>query len=58
MSLSSRYNILVYSFWSVLTQFRPVLHNQKLKEDFGFIPAKTSRPAFAMYCESKEATAA
>ena len=30
-------------------QYRPVLHNRRLKEDFGYVPAKTSREAFLAY---------
>lgn len=30
-------------------QYRPVLDNRRLKEDFGYVPAKTSREAFLEY---------
>jgi UDP-glucose 4-epimerase len=34
-------------------RYRPVLANRRLKEEFGFIPAKTSREAFAYYLEKR-----
>jgi UDP-glucose 4-epimerase len=33
-------------------QFRPVLANQKLKDEFGFIPSMTSAEVFRRYCGS------
>lgn len=32
-------------------RYRPVLDNRRLKEDFGYIPAKTSREAFDVFVE-------
>ncbi len=35
-------------------QYRPVLLNKKLKEDFGYIPQKTSREVFDYFLEKRE----
>jgi UDP-glucose 4-epimerase len=34
-------------------RYRPVLANRRLKEEFGFIPTKTSREVFAYYLENR-----
>ena len=34
-------------------RYRPVLDNRRLKEDFGYIPAKTSREAFDVFVEAR-----
>jgi UDP-glucose 4-epimerase len=34
-------------------QYRPVLANRRLKEEFGYTPLKTSREAFVYYAESR-----
>ena len=41
----SKYNAFIVNF----VQFRPVLLNTKLKEEFGFIPSKTSKEVFDYY---------
>lgn len=35
-------------------RYRPVLSNQKLKEEFGYIPQKTSLEVFQYYLESRQ----
>lgn len=35
-------------------QYRPVLNNQKLKDDFGYTPQKTSLETFLFYLEAKK----
>ena len=34
-------------------KYRPVLNNRKLKEEFGFIPEKTSLQVFEYYLQHK-----
>lgn len=34
-------------------RYRPVLDNRRLKEDFGYTPAKTSREAFDVFVEAR-----
>ncbi len=34
---------------TLFLKYRPILNNKKLKEDFGFIPQKTSREVFEFY---------
>lgn len=41
----SKYNAFIIRF----VQFRPVLLNTKLKEDFGFTPSKTTKEVFDFY---------
>jgi UDP-glucose 4-epimerase len=36
-------------------QYRPVLNNDKLKREFGYVPRKSSREAFALYRASRRA---
>lgn len=36
--------------------YRPVLRNQKLKKEFGYIPEKNSREAFLAYWENRQGT--
>lgn len=36
-------------------RYRPVLDNRRLKEDFGYVPKKTSREAFCAYLEGRGA---
>ena len=34
-------------------RYRPVLANRRLKEEFGYVPAKTSREAFEVFAEGR-----
>lgn len=38
-------------------QFRPVLSNRRLKEEFGYVPQKTSKQAFLFYLENNKGVA-
>lgn len=47
----SRHGITKYGPEQVMfLQYRPVLSNRRLKEDFGFVPRKTTREVFEIYC--------
>lgn len=34
-------------------RYRPVLDNRRLKEEFGFVPSKTSAQAFTIFAEAQ-----
>ena len=34
-------------------RYRPVLDNRRLKEEFGFVPSKTSAEAFTIFAEAQ-----
>ena len=34
-------------------RYRPVLSNRRVKEEFGYVPRKTTREVFAHYLESR-----
>ena len=36
-------------------QYRPVLSNESLKRDFGFVPTKTSREVFEIWWSARQA---